>query len=246
PMPGFSRRLDSLLVRYSGEVAVPEGDPRLVAIYGRCNRLVSSWAAAIGGEAAEDTLARAMEELLPPLLSAFQDQAKVVDGSGADLPVRELELFLECYEMLLGMARRAAYRSVKVDYLEFMLNAAESPFWIVRWWAFYNISYLVAGLPASDDYEYTVEECLDWMITQVYRTSEPIGLKHRQCALLEYTVKERPQSRAALRALFARRPPLDERKVEQVYANILRERATARRSLEDYFRKVSMLSRMDP
>jgi len=244
PMPGFSQRLNLLLERYGCGGTEQTGDSEMVRIYRRCNSLVSAWATAeIGSRPTENTLSEIGEERLPQILSAFEEQIARLEQGAEVLETGELELFLECYEVLLGIVRRTACQFVRPRYLEFLHQAAGSRFWIVRWWAFYNVSRLVLDLPRQPYYEHTISECVEWMSEQVYKTSEPVGLKHRQCALLEAVAEERPEARVSLRRWLDGRPPLDEQRIEVEYSKIVGERGTAARSLQDYFGYVRKLSK---
>ena len=242
-MPGLEDRLQGLLKGY--ELAPePPGGPRPDSVYAECNALVSTWAAQIlGAGPSAETLRESDEKVLLPLLKRFEEllHRHEIPLAGGLIPQpigkEDLEVILECYEVLLGLTRRAYVRDPRLVLRSFIDQASNCPFWIVRWWAFYNMYCLV--LERDSVSESDRMDCLSWMLDRAYREGEPIGLKHRQVALLENLAEQHSVANNLLRQLFETRAPLDEARVTAEYSKI-RGRGHSG-ELEEYFSRLRRL-----
>lgn len=242
-MPGLEERLRGLLKEYEPDRDPPSG-PRSYSVYEECNALVSAWAAQILDPRPSGAVFRESDDrILPSLLKRFEEllHRREIPSKGGTIlhPIgkEELELILECYEVLLGLTRRAYVRDPRLEFRSFIDKAANCPFWIVRWWAFYNMYRLVLELGSDSESERM--RCLSWMLDKAYQEGEPIGLKHRQVALLEDLAERHNSADKLLRQLFQKRDPLDEEQVITEYSNIRGKGHS--RELEEYFSRLRRL-----
>jgi hypothetical protein len=240
-LPGFPERLDQLLERY-GRPSEPVSlgkDGREMPIYEACNRLVSAWAKGLHeGELLADLADKELQSLL-------DDFEKLVHGFYLDQPdssisisTADLEQVLECYEVLLGISRRVCRQYARPRFLRFAESSANSPLWIVRWWAFYNMSQLILSLLSKPESASTIYGCLKWMVDQLYRSGEPMGLKHRQCTVLQLTLEREKIPRDVIQKYFRSHAALDEIQVTNDYTEILPDHFVASRSLDEYFQRM--------
>jgi len=94
------------------------------------------------------------------------------------------EALLECWEVALGMAVHACGPVRRnAEFTAFVEHALDHEHWIVRWWAFYGLIGIVKQATAFDD-RVLAARCARRAVRQLYTGVEPIGLKHRQCALI--------------------------------------------------------------
>jgi hypothetical protein len=99
-------------------------------------------------------------------------------GGSADAEAR-----LECWEVTLGTAVWLCLRSHRtVELTDFVEAALKHRFWIVRWWAFEGLLKIArsAGRTGKRD---LLERCARRATEALCGNIEPMGLKHRQCAM---------------------------------------------------------------
>jgi hypothetical protein len=102
-----------------------------------------------------------------------------------------LELHLECWEAALGLSGKAFRHGGAAErrLSEVIIAALEHELWIVRWWAFGNLVELFewAADERSDDHHFPAlaASFADCIVAQIFRPHEPIGLKLRECAVVE-------------------------------------------------------------
>jgi hypothetical protein len=91
---------------------------------------------------------------------------------------------LECWEVALAMcAYAAATRRHNSEYVSFAEAALEHPYWIVRWWAFNALASVLHSSVSGQD-QVLARRCAERLVAQLCTAVEPMGLKHRQCAVL--------------------------------------------------------------
>jgi hypothetical protein len=101
-------------------------------------------------------------------------------GTGAAVEAR-----LECWEVTLGFAVHMCSRLRKnSEFTSFVETALEHPFWIVRWWAFAGLIGVTKAACKVDD-RVLAARCARRAAERLSTGIEPMGLKHRQCALVK-------------------------------------------------------------
>jgi hypothetical protein len=100
-------------------------------------------------------------------------------GTGAIAEAR-----LECWEVVLGFAAYASGRLHRNAEFTGVIEAAlKHRFWIVRWWAFAGLITVLKGASATGDRILTAR-CARLAAERLFSGIEPMGLKHRQCAVV--------------------------------------------------------------
>jgi hypothetical protein len=97
-----------------------------------------------------------------------------------------LELHLECWEVALGLSSKAFRHAGSAErwLSDPIVAALEHELWIVRWWAFGNLVELFRW-SADRDLPVLAAEFAELIVAQLFRPGEPIGLKQRECAVVE-------------------------------------------------------------
>lgn len=101
----------------------------------------------------------------------------------SDASREELEYYLELKEATLGIGRRAYCATFDKRHLRPIVEAWKSPAWVVRWWAFYNMFHIV--LYSAKERQDLVGDQLAGFVDELFAPGEPMGLKHRQCRLVD-------------------------------------------------------------
>jgi hypothetical protein len=148
-------------------------------VYAECQELVSLRAELLTqGPSANDYHQR--------LGTSVRRCMKLIDGdsrfqefsTGAAVEAR-----LECWEVTLGLAVYMCGRLHRnAEFTSFVEAALKHPFWVVRWWAFAGSIGIVRAASDVED-RVLAARCARRAAERLATGVEPMGLKHRQCAL---------------------------------------------------------------
>src|SRR5690348_3042982 len=110
------------------------------------------------------------------------------------------ETRLECWEVVMASAVWIASRLQRnAEFIDFLEEALDHSFWIVRWWGYEGLLRVVESTSQGGDLV-LAERCGRRASEQLCRSIEPIGLKHRQCALARTLLKsDHPQTFRVMR-----------------------------------------------
>lgn len=140
--------------------------------YIELNKVISDLVEQLVNSQKIDTLAIS-EKIFEIIKIEFASGQEFMPGTDNDL-----ELYLECVEVTLGLARRNYCDQHSQTLESHIINTENSELWIIRWWGFYNLLVLVSRTN-NPEHNHIV-----WLIKQLFRKDEPIGLKKRQCTHL--------------------------------------------------------------
>jgi hypothetical protein len=134
---------------------------------------------------ATSTLHRALSEYLASLTDSGLDRDALrrrVDVTLSSLTVgtKPRPWQLECLETALGLAAKEFCRDPSDALEAHVRGALTSELWVVRWW---GIANLVTMLEHTVDAA-GAEALAELIVRQLTVSEEPVGLKHRQCALV--------------------------------------------------------------
>ncbi len=168
--------------------------PGVAGIYSECQGLVTLRAKRLLHPRLTETAGERLGESVRGCIAAISTDA-AFQTLGTD-PAAEARL--ECWEVTLAFAVYAS-RLLRAnnDLVLFVEAALEHPFWIVRWWAFSGLIGIVEDCGAEE--EVLATRCARRAAEQLCTSVEPMGLKHRQCALVRKLLAE--GSEAASRAM---------------------------------------------
>jgi hypothetical protein len=250
-MRQFAQRLELLLGKY-GEPAAPtpiRDDATLSNLYDQLNLLICGWATALRGGESQDWFTDVAQSSLPNFMLTTKELAAQYEiltpdsEVGPSLSPESLDQLLECYECLLGLVRRA-YSATSLPILdEFLRESVDVSLWIVRWWAFYNVVYVLRDslrrLPGST----RNEELFRWLVSQLHRAKEPAGLKHRQCVLVERAAEAclKASEDFNVGAILCDGQFSDRQYVADI-ATIIQSRDRAESIVDGYFRRLRRLN----
>lgn len=115
---------------------------------------------------------------------------------------------LECWEVALAScAYAAASLRRNVELVAFIEAALGHEYWIVRWWAFNALASVLRSSIRIED-GVLARRCAERLVAQLYTAVEPMGLKHRQCAVLGGLHEDGGEvGRLTRSALTAKSPP---------------------------------------
>jgi hypothetical protein len=148
-------------------------------VYGACQELVTLRAESLLQSTPREAPLREMEELLRGCMDRIERDPRFQEiGSGDNAEAR-----LECWEVTLGLAVWICPRVHRtLELTSFIESALAHPFWIVRWWAFAGL-LSIATTARQADQRALAERCVHRAAERLCAGVEPMGLKHRQCAL---------------------------------------------------------------
>jgi hypothetical protein len=173
--------LDDKAVSVLDEIASTPGDSGDLENYAGLQRLVGLRARQLASATPGADVSVQLREQLGECLTALEcDPA--FQGRGRE-PIGEARL--ECWEVALGMAVHACtFVPRNAELVSFVEAALDHEYWIVRWWAFGG---LVGTLRSScaNGHRILAMRCAQRAVRQLYTGVEPMGLKHRQCAVIK-------------------------------------------------------------
>ncbi|HXS46412.1 MAG TPA: hypothetical protein VN756_03005, partial [Solirubrobacterales bacterium] len=163
------------------EIASSGGEARDLESYSSFQELVRLGA----GRAARQARSAPVEtEVLKKVRDciALIEADQSFEGKG-EAPIGEDRL--ECWEVALGMAASVG-GSVRQngDLVSFTEAALNHEYWIVRWWAFNGLVCLVKEAAGRGNLV-LARRCARRVLLQLFTGVEPMGLKHRQCAVIK-------------------------------------------------------------
>lgn len=181
------------------EIASNLGDTGAVGSFGEFQRLVSLRASQLVESAPPATVAAQLRDNVSDCMAAIEaDSGFEYLGAGAIGEAR-----LECWEVGLGMATRASwYVRQNADFISFLETAFEHEYWIVRWWAFAGLIDIIKQASASQN-RVLASKCARRVVRELYTSVEPMGLKHRQCAVVKQMRDGNDAAARVLRAALA-------------------------------------------
>lgn len=186
------------------EIASADGEAEGRKVYGELQALVCLRASRlVEPDSTSELAARFSTQLAGCLATLAQDAG--FQGRTEE-PIDEIGL--ECWEVALGMAAYS-YASAPKSFwlLDFVERALEHDYWIVRWWAFWNL-IAILGAACAQGHRVVAARCADRAVEQLYTAIEPMGLKHRQCAVIKRLRDGDDDAGQAVRnALAAATPP---------------------------------------
>jgi hypothetical protein len=165
-------------------------------VYGELQALISA--------RAEDLVRPPREGSHPrPLVSFERSVGRLTElnefrtiGSGSDAEAR-----LECWEVALASAARVTVQtSQNLRFVRFIERSLTHEFWIVRWWGFANLMAILRTADAGGS-RVLAELCAGQIARQLCTSIEPMGLKHRECALVSELLEDRRSGTNASRIL---------------------------------------------
>ncbi|HKT82513.1 MAG TPA: hypothetical protein VJQ84_01610, partial [Solirubrobacterales bacterium] len=113
---------------------------------------------------------------------------------------------LECWEVALAMcAYAAATQRRNAQHVDFIEAALDHHYWIVRWWAFNALASVLRSSTLNRD-GVLARICAKRLVTQLCTAVEPVGLKHRQCAVLMGLRRDGTEAGAITRAALSSEP----------------------------------------
>ena len=84
--------------------------------------------------------------------------------------------------------RRLYCASGSLGYAERIIQTWQSAAWIVRWWGFYNMFQI--ALHSARENRDLFSAYFDAFAEELFAPKEPMGLKHRQCILVDRLLDE--------------------------------------------------------
>ncbi len=145
-------------------------EPKLSLFYKELNNVISNWAGQLVDNQPNDALKNALADYdLENSLNLKDVSQKMAELNN------DFELNLECVEVSLGLARRKYCNQHSRGLESYIMNTEKCKFWIIRWWGFYNLLVLVSKMNNPE------HDHIDWLLDQLLKNSEPVGLKKRQC-----------------------------------------------------------------
>jgi hypothetical protein len=174
---------------------VPNPDPTS-SLYGEFQAFISLRA----GEAVRPSSDRSRTQFRASLGHCLKRLTELKDfrtiGSGEDA-----ETLLECWEIALALAaREAAGTSESLPFVRFIERSLTHDFWIVRWWGFANLIGLLRAVDGGGS-QVLAQRCAENIARQLCTSIEPMGLKHRECALVAELLDARPREPNSSRTL---------------------------------------------
>ena len=179
--------------------------PEVGGIYENCQRLVTKRAEYLLHPDPREQVRSDMVESTWGCMADIEGDPsfRELGRAGAD------ELRLECWEVTLSLAAWLCPRTHRtLEITSFVETALEHPFWIVRWWAFDGLLKISRAARRAER-KVLAEKCLRRATEQLCASVEPMGVKHRQCALTKRLlddgdVEASQAARRALREAFDR------------------------------------------
>ena len=153
--------------------------------YRYSRQLISAWSQHLSNLDSRSTAYSWTIDVNPTSLSISTDETAFLVAYQSDPnPDRkqDLESLLELQEASLGILRRLYCSSGTLRDAQRIADALKSPAWVVRWWAFYNMFQVIHYMAreakplAAKDVQSFAEE--------LFVPGEPMGLKSRQCRLV--------------------------------------------------------------
>lgn len=198
------RELNAAVLSKAEEIATGRTDrttvPGARKVYGTCQELITLRAECLLQPTPRPALLAEMEELLLGCMKRIEGDPRFqAIGSGDEAEAR-----LECWEVTLGLAVWMCPRAQRtLELTSFIEAALGHPFWIVRWWAFAGLLG-IARTARRAEHRVLAERSVHRAAEQLCSSVEPMGLKHRQCALTKRMLEDDDVevSRAARRALL--------------------------------------------
>ncbi|MFL5873551.1 MAG: hypothetical protein ACJ75T_08775 [Solirubrobacterales bacterium] len=178
-------------------------EPEVAGIYGCCQELVTLRAEILRQPNPREQLRLDMEASVRQCMRDLAENTRLQEigrGDGA-------EIRLECWEVTLGLAVWLCPRTHQtLEITSFLEAALDHPFWIVRWWAFAGL-LSIAKTARQRDQIMLAEKCVRRATKQLCESVEPMGVKHRQCALTKRLLEAKDvelsqETRAALQDAF--------------------------------------------
>ncbi len=149
-------------------------------IYAECQRLVAKRAAHLARPSPPGDFSQDLGGSVRRCMRWIDgDRGFLELGSGPAVEAR-----LECWEVTLAFAVyscRHLHRNA--EFTSFVEAALAHPFWIVRWWAFAGLIGIIRAASEVED-RVLAARCARCAVQRLYAGVEPMGLKHRQCALV--------------------------------------------------------------
>ncbi len=176
------------------------GGPEVHEVYDGCQRLVSLRAESLLQPSPHGQLRSDTEELTLRCIRELTDDAGFQEIGRGD----QAEVRLECWEVTLGLAVWLCPRAHRTfEITSFVEAALGHRFWIVRWWAFAGLLG-IARSACQANQRVLAERCIRRAAEQLCESVEPMGLKHRQCALTKRLLEgdDVELSRAARKTLL--------------------------------------------
>jgi hypothetical protein len=183
-----------------GEIGAEAGDSiDLIDGYSEFQRLVSLHARTLAESMPPERVA-AVREQLERCISLLPTDERFWESDEK----AAVEACLECWEVCLGMAvRMCNLVRQNLAYATFVERALDHDLWIVRWWAFSGVVGLVVATAEAGEGT-LARRWAARAVRQVQDGVEPIGVKHRQCAMIrELRDEEGAAARFLQEALLA-------------------------------------------
>jgi hypothetical protein len=167
-------------------------------VYEKCQKLVCARARWLVAPPRRESLEADRDRILGCMTEIGRYEDFTTIGSGAAGEAR-----LECWEVVLGSAMRAC-RHVRgnLELVGFIEDALEHDFWIVRWWAFGELMSVLSTASGKRE-EVLAARCARQIARQLCTAVEPMGLKHRQCAVVRDVLERATSEPDAVRILSA-------------------------------------------
>jgi len=191
--------LESEAVSVLDEIASTPGDSGELESYVGLQRLVGLRARQLAAVPPDADIGVQLREQLGECLTALEDDP-AFQGHGPE-PIGEARL--ECWEVALGMAVHAcAFVPRNAEFVSFVEAALDHEYWIVRWWAFGGLVGIIRH-SCANGHRILAMRCAHRAVRQLYTGVEPMGLKHRQCAVIKHLRDSDEEAGRVIREVLA-------------------------------------------